>query len=69
MIGLFRSYKFTVAALALALSCATAPVTADTVYAHRHEADEQEQDSLEQREHAANDVSWRDAETTFYRMH
>lgn len=61
MIGSFRNYMLAVAALVVMLSGALTPATAGAVDFHSHEADEQEHDTPEQREQAAQDVSWRDA--------
>ncbi len=61
MIESFKHYILTVAALVITLSGVFTPLTAGAIDFHSHEADEQEQDTLEQREQAAKDVAWRDA--------
>jgi 5'-nucleotidase len=61
MFVFFRNHTLAAAALAIALCGVASTATAGTVYYHSHEADEQEQDTPEQRKQAANEVSWHDA--------
>jgi 5'-nucleotidase len=58
--GSFRNHILAAAALAVLLPGALTPLTAGAVNFHSHEADEQERDSPEQREQAADGVRWRD---------